>query len=276
MSTSNPAGTQSIARTLLILKTVAARKEIGWRLTDLASHCRLDNATTHRILACLTAERFVQQRRGDRRYVPGPMLFELSLATPAYAAFTAALRPELTRMARRLNGISFLFLRSGDESICVDRVGTAPVQPLTVVGTRRPMAESTAGIAMLLALPRKEQQGLIASARAQTHRSSEHRASSYRKILQRSRRHGFGVNRGDLIPGLAGVALPILDDGGRPFAALGIMGPTELFAGERLHRMGAFLREDARRIGIEHAALIAEFNLRGQQQDPPPPPRPPR
>src|SRR3954469_21500039 len=107
-----PAGTQSITRTILVLKTLALRKEIGWRLTDLAAHCGLDNATAYRIVACLTAERFVQQRSRDRRYVPGPLLYELSLALPAYGTFVSAMRPELGRIARRLRGISFLYMRS--------------------------------------------------------------------------------------------------------------------------------------------------------------------
>jgi DNA-binding IclR family transcriptional regulator len=256
-----PAGTQSIVRTILVLKTLALRKEIGWRLTDLAAHCNLDNATTYRIVACLTTERLAQQRPSDRRYVPGPLLFELALAVPAYNNFASALRPELLRLARRLDCIVFLYLRSGNESICIERVGSAPVQPLTVVGTRRPMAGSMAGIAMLLPLPRKEQQALIAEVR--NHPPMAERAPSYRNILQRSRRHGFGVNRGDVVPGLAGLAVPITDAGGWPFAAIGIMGPTTTFAASRLNRMGESLREEARRIGHEHARLIKYLQFPG-------------
>jgi DNA-binding IclR family transcriptional regulator len=257
-----PAGTQSITRTILVLKTLALRKEIGWRLTDLAAHCNLDNATTYRIVACLAAERLVQQRASDRRYVPGPLLFELSLAVPAYNSFAIALRPELLRIARRLDCIAFLYLRSGNESICIERVGSAPVQPLTVVGTRRPMAGSMAGIAMLLPLPRREQQALIAEVRS--HPPMAERAPSYRKILERSRRHGFGVNRGDVVPGLAGLAVPIMNAEGRPFAALGIMGPTAMFAGERLSRLGEAIRGEGWRIARDHADLIRDLHSPGE------------
>jgi DNA-binding IclR family transcriptional regulator len=257
-----PAGTQSITRTILVLKTLALRKEIGWRLTDLAAHCGLDNATTYRIVACLSAERLVQQRASDRRYVPGPLLFELSLAVPAYNSFAAAVRPELVRIARKLDCIAFLYLRSGNESICIERVGHAPVQPLTVVGTRRPMAGSMAGMAMLLPLPRKEQQVLIAEVRS--HPPMAERAPSYRKILERSRRHGFGVNRGDVVPGLAGLAVPIMDAKGWPFAALGIMGPTPMFASDRTSRLGEAMREEAYRITRENAALITDLQFPGE------------
>ncbi len=244
----------------MVLKIIAARKEIGWRLTDLAAHCQLDTATTYRIVACLVADRLVQQRSSDRRYVPGPLLWELSLALPAYTSFVSALRPELVRIARRLSGISFLYLRSGAESVCVERAGSARVQPMTMVGTRRPMAESTAGIAMMLRLPLEEQQELIAFARNQKHRTTEYRASAYRTILQRSRRYGFGVNRGDTAPGLNGVNVPVMDGKNRPFASIGLMGPAAMFAGERLAKLATALHEDAERISREYSALIHDLD----------------
>jgi DNA-binding IclR family transcriptional regulator len=252
-------GTRSVSRTVQVLKTVAARKDIGWRLTDLASHCSLDNATAYRILNCLTAEGMVQQRKHDRRYVPGPLLFELALSLPAYSTFQSAVHPDLVRIAKTLNGIAFLFLRSGQESVCIDRAGSSSVNPLTEIGTRHLRAESTAGIAMLLALPKKEQQSLIDATLHHGHRTTSHRRASYIKILQRSRRYGYGVNRGDLVPGLPTVAIPIMDPTGIPFAALALMGPASLFVGKRLEAIARHLKEAADRISQEQAHLIISF-----------------
>jgi DNA-binding IclR family transcriptional regulator len=252
-------GTRSVSRTIQVLKTVTARKDIGWRLTDLASYCSLDNATAHRILSCLAAEGMVQQREHDRRYVPGPLLFELALALPAYSAFQSAVHPSLVHIAKELNGIAFLFLRSGQESVCIDRTGTSSVNPLTEIGTRHLMAESTAGIAMLLALPRKEQQPLIDATRDLQHRTTSHRRASYIKILQRSRRYGYGVNQGDLVPGLPTVAVPIMDPKDTPFGALALMGPAVLFAGKRLKEIADYLKEAADRIAREQEHLIVSF-----------------
>jgi len=252
-------GTRSVSRTVQVLKTVTARKDIGWRLTDLASHCSLDNATAYRILNCLTAEGMVQQREHDRRYVPGPLLFELALSLPAYSTFQSAVHPDLVKIAKRLNGIAFLFLRSGQESVCIDRTGTSSVNPLTEIGTRHLMAESTAGIAMLLALPKKEQQTLIGATRDHGHRATSHRRASYVKILRRSRRYGYGINQGDLVPGLPTVAVPIMDPKGTPFAALALMGPASLFAGKRLEAIVKHLKEEADRISQEQAHLIVSF-----------------
>lgn len=117
-------GTQSIERAVQLLKELAARGEFGRRLFDLATHCELDRGTTHRILACLVRERLVQQHPTSRRYVPGPLLFELGLSLPAYATFQAACSVPLHRVAKRLGGASLLYLRSGSEFVCAARAGT--------------------------------------------------------------------------------------------------------------------------------------------------------
>ncbi len=252
-----PAGTQSISRTISILKAIAARKDIGWRLTDLASQCGLDISTTYRIVACLASEGLVEQRTRDRRYVPGQLMFELSLAVPAYEAFRSAMRPQLMQLARQLDSIAFLFIRSINEVVCIDRVGSSSAQPLTVVGTRRPMAESTAGIAMLLKLPLEEQRALLAAKYDKWYRSSVHRVSTYRRILNRSRKCGYGLNRGNLVAGLAGIAVPIMDHEERPFSALSVTGPTDHLLGENLERAHTMLVDASRKATQQHEVLIA-------------------
>lgn len=253
----SPAGTQSIARTIRVMKTIAERKEIGWRLTDLAARCGLGKATTYRIVACLTSERIVLQRSEDRRYVPGPLLYELALSTPAYSAFAAALHEDLLRLAE-IGGNAFLYLRSGDEVVCIDRAGITTLRPVTGIGRRRPITQSTFGIAMLLAMPRDERQALI-QAQEKSHGASGV-AGAYFKVLARSRRYGFGFNRGDVVPGLTSVAIPLLDNQQRPFCAVGVTGVSESLSGQRLRSTVELIRKEARRIERQHARLIGEIS----------------
>lgn len=259
MTKRSPAGTQSIARAIRVMKTIAEHKEIGWRLTDLAAHCGLHKATAYRIVASLTSARVVLQRAADRRYAPGPLLFELALSTPAYSNFTAALHGDLARLAK-IGGNAFLYLRSGNEVVCIDRVATTAVQPVTVVGRRRPMTQSTFGIAMLLALPKKEQQALLGSEQQKKTPASDTRVAAYRKVLERSRRCGFGLNRGDVVPGLTSIAIPIRDNQRRPFAAIGVTGSSASLRGQHLRNAVQLLQREARRIEREHAQLIAEIS----------------
>jgi DNA-binding IclR family transcriptional regulator len=248
-------GTQSIERTISVLKVVVARKEIGWRLSDIAARCNLNVTTTHRIVARLTAERLLQQRAGDRRYVPGPLIFELSLGLPSYSEFKETLRPELARMAKRYKGVAYLYLRSGDEAVCMDRVGAATVHPMTVVGTRSLITESTFGIAMLLAMARPDQAALIKSARKKSQRPADYR-KIFDRVLKDSRRHGFGLNQGLLVQGLAGIAVPLRNSRRSPFAAIGVMGAMENYSGKQLKEIAEGLRQEASRIECSHPDLI--------------------
>src|ERR1700694_3067020 len=121
-------GTQSVERAVLLLKELSARGTFGWRLSDLAAQCSLDKGTAHRILSCLQRERLVQQRESDRHYLPGPLLFELSLTLPPLPEFQAACQAPLGRVARRTGGVAFLYLRSGSDFVCAARVGATSIK----------------------------------------------------------------------------------------------------------------------------------------------------
>jgi len=254
-------GTQSIQRSVMLLKAVAERKDIGWRLGDLADYCSLEKTTAHRMLKCLVDEGMLRQRMDDRRYIPGPLMFELAASLPAYMSFRDALRPELEDMARRHNGVTFLHLRSGNEAVCIDRVGDAEVNPFTVTGTRRPLSLSTAGVAILLAMSQRERRQVMASMQIRTQtESQQRRVAVYRKILRQSARVGYSISLGDVVPGLGAIAVPLLDIAGKPFASIGLMGAVDQFTEGRQQKLVAALRRDAQRIVREQAGLIAEMS----------------
>lgn len=73
------AGSQSIQRAVETLKLVAASAH-GARYVDLVAQTSLQPATAHRILRRLVAEGLLQQRKQDKRYLLGPLAFEIGLA----------------------------------------------------------------------------------------------------------------------------------------------------------------------------------------------------
>src|SRR5690348_8555067 len=136
------AGTQSLERGARLLRELAARGTLGWRVSDLARRCDLDKGTAHRILACFVRERLVRQR-ADRRYVPGPLHFELALALPAHGECRAASARPLAAAAAALDAYAFLCLRSGADFVCAANAGKATAKALEHdVGLRRPLLVS--------------------------------------------------------------------------------------------------------------------------------------
>ncbi len=244
-------GTQTLSRSVVLLKAVATRPMQGWRLTDLAAFCGFDKGSTHRMLAGLVRERLVEQRGGDRHYLPGPLLFELGLGVPRLSEVVRQCAPALAHLARNSPGVALLLMPSGSEFVCADRAGANTIMGLSIeVGTRRPLLASAGGVAMLLALPEAEQEPLVQANLRQLHGLSAARIAAVLKMLRRSSRYGFGVNLGDLVPGIHAFGVPLLDASGRPFASISIVGQAQTMPRARSAEFEALLRAEAAR--IEH------------------------
>ena len=229
-------GTQSIERALRILRELAARGEFGWRLSDLAARCDVDKGTVHRILSCLVRERFVLQRAVDKHYFPGPMLFELSLSLPGYGLFQQASEQRLARFAAEAGAIAWLMLHSGNEYVCAVRKGKLELRGLMVhTGTRRPLFTSVGGIAILQTLPYLEAESILAeNMQQEIAQRGGGRLEALQKMRERSRQHGFGVNLGDVVPGVHAFAVPVRGANGRAVGAVCLTGLPEQFGEARI------------------------------------------
>jgi len=242
-------GTQSIERAVALLKELSARGTFGWRLSDLAAHCNLDKGTAHRILRCLQRERLVQQRERDRHYLPGPLLFELSLTLPPLAEFQAACQAPLSRVARRTGGVAFLYLRSGADFVCAARIGATSIKGLSIqVGTRRPLVSSAGGVAILVALPDEESRSIISENMKRIARFGDLRTKSIERMIRRSQSHGFGVNLGDVVPGINSFGVAVKDSKGAPFASLTVSGASADFPASGIQKVVAVLEEEGSQI----------------------------
>lgn len=237
-------GTQSLGRGIKLMRMIATRPDFGWRLSDLAAACKQDKGTVHRMLACLVEERLVVQRAADRRYLPGPLMYELGLALPSRVKFQRKAETLLHAFARRMGGISLLLMRSGTEYVCSVRTGTLQLSGLMVqVGTRRPLFTSVGGVAIIQTLPPEEAREVLLSNVAQE--ISGHgtqRLQALQKMQERSDHHGWGVNLGDVVQGVHALGVPLRDARGDAFAAVCLIGTPELYGESRLPELRVALQ----------------------------------
>lgn len=252
-------GTQSLGRGIKLMRMIAARPEFGWRLSDLAAACNQDKATVHRMLMCLVEGRLVEQRASDRHYLPGPLMYELGLSLPDRAQFQRCAEAAVQAFARRMAGIGLLLLRSGNEYVCSLREGTLALSGLMLhPGARRPLFTSVGGVAILQTMPVEAmREVLLDNVEQEIARRGTGRLEALQKMRERSDRHGFGVNLGDVVPGLHAFAVPLRGSRGDVFAALCLMGTAELYGEERLENVRNELQAAA-------AALSADahkFNM---------------
>jgi DNA-binding IclR family transcriptional regulator len=250
-------GTQALERAARLLRELAARPRFGRGLTDLADRCGLDKGTAHRILACLVRERLAAQRPGDRRYLPGPLLFELGLALPAYPALQAAARAPLARIARGLGVVAGLTLRSGMEGVYAARTGFVAVKGMSIeVGDRRPLVMNSAGVAIVIALPAEDARAVIRDNLRAIEWMGRERVRLIRRMIAQSREAGYGINRDNTVVGVWGFGVPLRDRAGTVFGALSVAAPAAAFERVQVPALVAMLREEAG--PIERAAPVPD------------------
>ncbi|EJL72311.1 transcriptional regulator [Variovorax sp. CF313] len=250
-------GTRSLGRAIKLMRVVASRPQFGWRLSDLAVACDLDRATVHRMLACMVEERLVAQRASDRHYLPGPLMHELGLALPDHAQFQRRAEVTLDAFARRMRGVAVLLLRSGNEYVCSVRQGQLPLTGSVLYpGSRRPLFTTAGGVAILQTLhARQAREILLDNVAQEVARCGTERLAALQRMRERSDHHGFGVNLGDVVPGVHAVASPVRGSDGEAFAALCLLGTPELYGEERLPQLRIELDAAATGLSLEARRL---------------------
>ncbi len=202
-------GTQTVERATRLLFEVA-RRSTGWRLTELARATGLDLATAHRLLKGLAERGLVMRRDSDRHFLPGPELFNLGLAATYHTEFVDGARALAADLATATRLVAFVFLRSGDDFVCVARSGRNTLLGLTIrTGTRRPLASSAGGVAMLVTMPAAERKRVLAENLARLSSIGELRQRAVERMVQRSLRAGYGLNTSDVVPGITAVGVAV-------------------------------------------------------------------
>lgn len=244
-------GTQSIARAVSLLKEIAAHNFTGSRLVDLAAHTDLKAATAHRILASLIREGLVMHRRGTKQYFLGPLAYELGLASSMHFNLKEMSAPMLRRLARTTGDTVFLTVRSGADSVVIDRAeGGYPIKVLTQeIGARRPLGSTVGGLALLLELGDEEVEQIAATNAPRLTRYGNLSVEVLRKMIGRSRSLGYGLNENDIFEGVTGVGVAIPHGFGRPSAALSIIAISSRWTPERREEVVKLLKDSARQLG---------------------------
>lgn len=242
-----PDVTRSLRRAVVLLRLLSTHMQIGWRLSDLAAQAQLDPATVHRLLAGLCDERLATRVPGTLRYTLGPLAFELGIAAEPYFNLDRTAGQRLAALATELGGTLYLKVRSGVDSVCIARHdGSQPVLALLLeVGGRRPLCLTAGGVAMLIRLPRAQQQDIERLNRDAMARQGDTRWPGVRRLLRRSRQCGFGLNLGDIVPGICTVSVALPSAGQAPVASLGLALATGTLTESRAADLASALGAEA-------------------------------
>lgn len=244
---------QTLDRAVRLLVELSRRRNMGWRLTDLARECGLDLATASRMLAGLTAHGLVARRASDRHFIVGPELLNLGLAADYHVQFTRAAESVARDVAADTRQVAFVYLLAGSDFVCIARSGRSALKALGIqTGTRRALLLSAGGVALLHALPSAERTAVIEENRVRIARDA--RVAGIERMLRRSLRARYALNRNDIVPGITaigvGIAMPL------PWraASVSIAGPSDTLDERSTERAVDRLESAARTLRASCAA----------------------
>lgn len=239
-------GARSIRRAVAILRVLATGQEHGVRLRDIVEHTGLNRPTVHRILKVLIEEGAVEKDPMTRRYMVGPEISLLGLSRAARVPVKSVAEPYLRHIAEQCGDSVFLTIRSGFDSICVDRkTGNYPVKVLSIeVGARRPLGVSVSGVVLLAFADPEDLEPLL--------QGNEQRLASYgldsdelRRRAAEARSMGYAYSAEGVVPGTRAVALPVFDSGKRLVASLAVSAMADRLTQERLATLVPLMRRQA-------------------------------
>jgi DNA-binding IclR family transcriptional regulator len=240
------AGTQSIERAAHVLRIISTHNSLGLRLVDISRQAKLERPTAHRILKCLITEGMVRQHVETRRYFLGHLIFELGLAASSNFNLRDICHPSLLRLADKSGDTVFLTIRSGADSVCIDRVeGSFPIKTLTLeIGTRRPLGAGAGGLALLMNLPEQIQREIVSVNALRLGAYNNLTVPVVMGLLKRCRERGYVLNDSQVTPGATSIGLPIRSKSGEPVLAISIGAISSRMTTERQNEIASMIRKE--------------------------------
>ncbi|OGA95175.1 MAG: IclR family transcriptional regulator [Betaproteobacteria bacterium RIFCSPLOWO2_12_FULL_66_14] len=245
-----PAGTQAIQRASLLVRLIASRGRSGLRLAELVEHSGFTRPTVRRMLKCLVVEGMVMQEEASHRYFLGPLIFELGLAAAPQFNLRDICHPSVQRIADRTGDTVFLSVRSGYDSVCIDRAeGSFPIKALTLdVGTRRPLGVGAGGMALLMPLPEAAVADIVERNAPRFAAYKGLTAPALLRLLKRSRESGYALNDHHMTDGAISMGMPIVNPFADPFASISVGAIASRMSAERRPEVAAALRTEVRQL----------------------------
>jgi DNA-binding IclR family transcriptional regulator len=145
-----------------------------------------------------------------------------------------AARPQLHRLVTETGESAFLLVAEGRSAIVIDTVASdAPLRLTYPVGTPWPLHAGASNLVLLAHLPEERIADVLAGALPRVTPRTTTDPARLRAELARIRRRGWAYSVGELTPGIAGAAVPILA-GGQLLGALAVAGPASRLSASRV------------------------------------------
>jgi len=258
-------GSRTLGRGLAVLQSLGSAAD-GCTVAELSVATALDRAVLYRLLETLTEHGFVVRDGETRRYHLGVALVELGARASRALEVRRLALPGMRALMEHVREAVCLTVRDRQDIVVVDRVEPPGlfVRVGYHVGFRHPLAIGAHGRALLAFLDHGANAGHGHGNGHGERTSIAERSAPLAIELEASRARGFAISVDELERGASGVASPLLDRGGRPIAAIGIVAPSPRLMDPAAvgPRVRAVALEVSRRLGYTGTGTVGDLRSR--------------
>lgn len=242
-----PSAINSVQKACRILRSLTEPRVS--RLSEVATQAGLNKVTTLRILEVLTREGFVRRDEATKTYSLGTEVGILAAAMRDRDDLRSRARPSLVRMAAVSEDSVLLSVRSGSESVCVDReVGSFPIRANYLdIGSRRPLGVGAGAMALLAWQSDAEIEALLPIIEARLAQFPKVSRKWIEDEISKSRERGYTLLLNVLVDRMGAVGVPVIGPEGKPIAALAIAALSDRIT-SRLDMMVEMLKREAENV----------------------------
>ncbi|WP_029117508.1 IclR family transcriptional regulator [Mycobacterium sp. URHB0044] len=241
-----PAGTQTLARGLAVIRAVA---DDARDLRAVVDRTGVGRSTAHRLIQLLLREGFL--RVGGDGYTLGPALIELGFKALHGNPLPVVARPILEDLSAHVHDTVHLAVEDGDSVLYLDKLpGSRGAEMRSRIGHRMPMTRTGVGKALLLDSPDRWE-ALYAVDESIPKLSPGAKKADVEQFCTRMRsyaRTGAAMDVEDNEPGIRCVAAPVRDMSQAIVGAISVSATSPYMPAARMRGLVPVVRRAAGRI----------------------------
>ena len=223
--------TFSVQKALRLLTSFSIEKpELS--LVEIANEAGLSVSTTHRLLATLEAERFIERMNDSGHYRLAIKMFELGSIVLHRMDLNLVGTPILARLATETEDTTYLSVLCDDSVLCIARIeGSRHLRSqFLAVGRHLPLHAGAASKVLLAYLPETRVRQLLDRYPLTAYTDSTiTNVEEFLKTLAEVRAQGYAVSDEEITKGITAIAAPIIDLNGKVISAISLSGAAGRF-----------------------------------------------
>lgn len=222
-----------------------AHKHEPMTLSQIARVLDLSKSNVHRLLGELSVRAYVIRDQDSSAYTASIRLWELGSAVLSKLDLRRHAEHLMETLAQATGESVHLSVRDQNEVVYVHKVESQnPIRAYTQIGGRVPIYCVSTGKAMLAHQSREFIHDVAVHLTAHTSNTITDPVRLLEQ-LEQIRCRGYAINAGEWREGVHGIGTSIFDGTGQAIAAIGLSGPAERFAPDRISHLVDLLQRAA-------------------------------